>query len=254
MRSQRSKVQPRRHPWQHQATQRGDYNRYQRQQIARLPAARNHTPPARKAAQARLRQRESLPQERVALPTVAVVCLALPLFVVARLGFRAVSRVLRLRAWALGIKQAPCPQTSIPWVMRRAMVRLASARLRKGWPLRQAPLTNGLIWMLDSSIGLGTGQMLAVLAIEAHHHQRAPGALSLEHVHGLGVSVAAAWTGDTIAKVLGRLIAVMGRPGASRTDGGGDLHKAVAFLGEHGLARPGLDDSSHAVAGMLTRV
>ncbi len=138
--------------------------------------------------------------------------------------------------------------------MRRAMVRLASARLRKGWPLRQAPLTNGLIWMLDSSIGLGTGQMLAVLAIEAHHHQRAPGALSLEHVHGLGVSVAAAWTGDTIAKVLGRLIAVMGRPGASRTDGGGDLHKAVAFLGEHGLASPGLDDSSHAVAGMLTRV
>jgi hypothetical protein len=107
--------------------------------------------------------------------------------------------------------------------------------------------------MLDISIGLGTGKMVAVLACDAHHHQHASSALSLEHVHCLGVAVADAWTGDTIADVLQRLIAQMGRPVAYLKDGGGELHKAVALLDAQGLASPCLDDISHAVAGMLKR-
>ena len=107
--------------------------------------------------------------------------------------------------------------------------------------------------MLDISIGLGTGKILAVLAFDAHHHQRTPGALSLEHVHCIGVCVADAWTGETIAELLGRLIAQMGRPAAYLKDGGGELHKAVALLGDQGLTSPCLDDISHAVAGMLKR-
>ena len=61
------------------------------------------------------------------------------------------------------------------------------------------------------------------------------------------------WTGETIAEVLKRLIAQMGRPVAYLKDGGGDVHKAVAFLGEQGLASPCIDDISHAVAGMRKR-
>jgi hypothetical protein len=76
-------------------------------------------------------------------------------------------------------------------------VRIEAARGLKGLPLSQAPFTNGLIWMLDMSIGLGTGKILAVLACDAHHHQRAPGALALEHVHCIGVCVADSWTGET---------------------------------------------------------
>ena len=172
----------------------------------------------------------------------------------ARLGFRAVCRVLSLLAWALGIKKAPCPQTIINWVMRLSIVRIDSARMLQGLPLSQAPFTNGLIWMLDISIGLGTGKILAVLACEAHHHHLAPGALALTHVRCIGVSVADAWTGDTIADVLQRLIAQMGRPAAYRKDAGSELHKAASFLGEKGLASPCIDDISHAVAGMLKRV
>jgi hypothetical protein len=171
----------------------------------------------------------------------------------ARIGFRAVSRVLSLLAWLLGIQKAPCPQTVINWVIRLSIVRIEAARSCKGLPLSQTPLTHGLIWMLDISIGLGTGKMLAVLAFDAHHHQRTPGALSLEHVHCIGVCVADAWTGETIAELLGRLIAQMGRPVAYLKDGGGDLHKAVALLGDKGLSSPCLDDISHAVAGMLKR-
>ncbi len=133
------------------------------------------------------------------------------------------------------------------------MVRTASARRRKGLPLRQAPCTHGLIWRIDSRLGLGTGKMLAVLACDAHHHHLPPDALALDRVHCLGVSVADAWTGDTMAAWLDRLIARMGRPAASRKDGGSDLHKAVALLDAQGLPSPCLDDSSPAVAGMLKR-
>jgi hypothetical protein len=251
--SQLSKVTYSRHQWKDKAKQRGDRERYQRKQLARISAERDRVTKALKEAQGRLRQLEAHMQGLVALPKVDVVWMALQLFLVVRIGFRAVSRVLSLLALALGIQKAPCPQTIINWVIRLTLVRIDAARMLRGVPLSQAPFSNGLIWMIDLSIGLGTGKILAVLAFDAHHHQLAPGALSLEHVHCLGVSVAHAWTGDTIADLLGRLIAVLGRPAAYLKDGGGDLHKAVALLEEPGLASPCIDDISHAVAGMLKR-
>src|SRR6266571_5240422 len=250
---QLSKVKHSRNQWKHKATQRGDRDRYQRKHIARITAERDRATQALKEAQARLRQLESPRQELVALPKVDLVWLALQLFLVARIGFRAVSRVLSLLAWALGIKKAPCPQTIINWVIRLAIVRIDSARTLRGLPLRQAPFPNGLIWMIDLSIGLGTGKILAVLAVDAHHHQLAPGALSLPRVHCIGVCVADSWTGEAIAESLKRLIAQMGRPAASLKDGGSELHKAVALLEEQRLGSPCLDDISHAAAGMLKR-
>jgi hypothetical protein len=251
---QLSKVKHSRHQWKQKATQRGDQNRYQRKQIARLSAERNRATQALKAAQARLRQIESQSQKLVARPKVDVVLLALQLFLVARIGFRAVSRVLSLLAWALGLKKAPCPQTIINWVIRLSIVRLEAARRFKGLPLCQAPFSNGLIWMIDISIGLGTAKILAILACEASHHQLTPGALSLERVHCIGVGVATAWSGDTIAALLKRLIAQMGRPAADLKDGGSELQKAVDLLAEQGLSSPCLDDLSHAVASMLKRL
>lgn len=133
------------------------------------------------------------------------------------------------------------------------MLRPQAARLLAGLPLRQAPLSNGLIWLSASSMGLGTGKIVAVLAVDAPHHQRVPSALSLDRVHCLGVAVADSWPGDTLAAWLDRLIAQMGRPAASRKDGGSDLHQAGATLDAHGLGSPCIDDSSHAVAGMRKR-
>jgi hypothetical protein len=258
--SQLSKVTYSRNQWKHKAKQRGDRERYRRKQDARNTAERNRITKALEASQARQRQLEAQRgqleaqlQEQITQPKVEVVLTTLQLFVVARIGFRAVSRVLSLLAWTLGIKKAPCPQTVINWVTRLAIVRTQSARLLKGLPLSQVPFSNGLIWLIDSSIGLGTGKILAVLAVDAHHHQLVPSALSLALVHCIGVSVADSWTGDTIAELLDRLIAQMGRPAAYLKDGGSDLHKAVAILGEQGRASPCIDDISHAVAGMLKR-
>lgn len=110
---------------------------------------------------------------------------------------------------------------------------------------------NGLIWMIDMSIGLGTGKILAVLGLNAHHHQLSPVAPGLQDVHCMAVSVADSWTGESIAAFLGRLIASAGRPVAYLKDGGTDLHKAVRLLDEQGLASPCIDDISHVIANLL---
>jgi hypothetical protein len=246
-----SKMKHSRDQWKDKAKQRGERERYQRKQNARLKAERDQATKALKATQARLCQLEAYRHGLATVPKVDVVHLALQLFLEARIGFRAVSRVLTLLALALGIKKAPCPQTLINWVIRLSIVRLDAARPLRGLPLAQAPFNNGLLWMIDLSIGLGSGKILAVLAIDAHHHQLVNAAPSLRHVHCIGVSVAESWTGESIADVLDRLIAQMGRPAAYLKDGGSDLHKAVDLLAERGLGSPCIDDLSHAAAGML---
>ncbi len=251
--SQFSKMQHSRDQWKHKAKQRGERERYQRKQSARFKAERDRVTTALQATQAHLRQLEAQLHGLATVPKVDVIYLALQLFFVARIGFRAVSRVLTLLALALGIHKAPCPQTIINWVLRLTIVRLDSARTLRGFPLSQAPFTNGLIWMIDSSIGLGMGKILAVLAVDAHHHQRAPGALSVPRVHCIGVGVADSWTGEAMAEVLKRLIAQMGRPAADLKDGGSALHTAVALLEAQRLDSPCLDDIAHAAAGMLKR-
>lgn len=251
--SQYSKMKHSRDQWKHKATQRGEGERYQRKQNARLKTQYKRTTTALKETQARLRQLEARLHGLTTVPKVDVVHLALQLFLVARIGFRAASRVLTLLALVLGIKKAPCPQTLINWVMRLSIVRIECARGLRGLPLSQAPFSNGLLWMIDLSIALGSGKILAVLALDAHHYHLVDGAPSLTHVHCIGVSVAESWTGEAIAEVLERLIAQMGRPAAYLKDAGSELHKAVDCLEERGLASPCIDDLSHAAAGMLKR-
>src|SRR5437870_5416502 len=251
--SQLSKVRQSRTQWKHKATQRADQDRYRRKQLSRVTTERDRTTKALKEAQARLRQLEAQSQGLAVQNKVDLVFLALQLFFVARIGFRAVSRVLSLLALALGIKQAPCPQTIINWVTRLSIVRMQSARLLQGSALSQAPFSNGLIWMIDVSIALGAGKIVVVLALDAYHHHLTETAPGLQQVRCLAVSVTASWTGDTLAELLRRLIAVMGRPAAYLKDGASDLHKAIDLLEEQGLASPAIDDLSHAVANMLKR-
>jgi hypothetical protein len=125
----------------------------------------------------------------------------------------------------------------INWVTRLSIVRIQLARMLQGFALSQAPFSHGLLWMIDSSIALGTGKIVAVLALDAHHHQRTETAPGLPQVRGLAVSVAASWTGDSLAAWLRRLIAVLGRPAAYLKDGGSDLHKAIDVLDAQGLSR-----------------
>jgi hypothetical protein len=251
--SQVSKMKHSRDQWKAKAKQRGRAERYERREKMRIKTERDQLTQALKTSEARIRELEAWLGGLVTRPKVDVVHIALQLFLEARISFRAVSRVLALLALALGIKKAPCPQTIINWVIRLTIVRIDAARTLRGLPLAHAPFSNGLIWMIDLSIGLGAGKIVAVLALDAHHHQLVRGAPALCHVRCIGVAVAHSWTGETIAELLKGLIAQMGRPAAYLKDGGSDLQKAAALLEDDGLGSPCLNDISHAAAGMLKR-
>jgi hypothetical protein len=252
--SQIAKMKHRREQWQAKAKQRGKAERYERREKTRIKSERDQLTEALKASEARVRERETPLNGLTTRPKVDVVHFALQLFLEARLSLRAVSRVLALLAGALGMRKAPCAQTIINWVIRLTIVRLDAVRPWRGSPLDAAPFTSGRIWMIDISIGLGAGKILAVLACDAHHHQRESGAPTLLHAPCIGVAVAQAWTGETIADFLGRLIATLGRPAAYLKDSGSDLHKAVDVLETRGLGSPCIDAIAHAAAGMLKRM
>jgi hypothetical protein len=93
--------------------------------------------------------------------------------------------------------------------------------------LRLAPWTNGFIWLIDIRIGWGPGKMRSVLALHARHHQLVAAAPGLQPGQGLAVSVAASWTGATIADLRQRVLLVRGRPAASLKDCGSALHQAL---------------------------
>lgn len=243
--SEKSKLKQSRNQWKQKASERAGENRYLRKELSRVKRERDLYKEEVEDAQARASQLQAPVIEH----KVDLVFLALQLFLVARIGFRAVCRVLGVMAGVLGIQKVPCPQTVINWVSRLSLVRMQSAHELRGLP--RPPFSNGLIWMIDMSIGLGTGKILTVLALRAHHHQLVSAAPCFEDLHCIGVSVADSWTGETIAAFLERLIAVMGRPAAYLKDGGTDLHKANRLLGERGLSSPSIDDISHVIANLL---
>jgi hypothetical protein len=247
--SQQSKLRHSRQPWKQKAKERAEQNRYLRKELERIRKERDGAKQALKEANKPLRQKEARPATRKAQR----VWLALTVFARARISFRAVSRVLRVLAHWLGIGKAPCPQTVINWVIRLSIVRMQSVRLLQGAARHLIPFTNGLIWMIDTSITLGTGKLLSVLAIDAHHYQLAGVAPGFQHVHCLAVSVSPSWTGEHLADLLERVISVVGRPAAYLKDGGSELTRAVDVLSERGLGSPVIDDISHAVANMLKR-
>jgi len=186
--SQQSKLRQSRHQWKHKAKERAEQNRYLRKALERIRKERDHANQALKEAKEHLRQKEARP----ATLKAQRVWLALTLFAGARISFRAVSRVLHVLAHWLGIGKAPCPQTVINWVMRLSVVRMQSIRLLQGVSRRLCPFTNGLIWMIDTSITLGTGKLLSVLALDAHHYQLAGDAPGFQHVRcvrGSGIAL-----------------------------------------------------------------
>jgi len=249
MLSQQSKLRHSRNEWKQKAKERAEHNRYLRKELERMRNERDRAKQALKEA----KERRGPPKARPANLKADRVWLALALFAGARISFRGVSRVLRLLAHRLGIGKAPCPQTIINWVIRLSIVRMQAVRLLQGVSRRLLPFTNGLIWMIDTSITLGTSKLLSVLALDAHHYQLAGGAPGFQHVHCVAVSGSPSWTGERLADLLERVIAVMGRPAAYLKDGGSELHKAIGLLAARGLASPEIDDVSHAVANMLKR-
>lgn len=246
----KSKLKKSRENWKEKAITRGKALLYQRKENHRVKKERDRYKKQARKAYKQL-EKERLKKALTVCDKEKLIYISLSLFLDARIGFRAVSRVIAVLADYLGVKKAPSPQTIINWVTRLSIARIKNCSGLSGSQISGNRFSNGLIFMIDISIGLGVGKILAVLALDAKHHafnQSAPG---LKNVTCIAVSVAASWTGETIADFLQKVIAVTARPAAYLKDGGTDLAKAVRLLAERGLAGVSIDDISHAVANIL---
>ena len=246
-----SKVKYSRQRWKQKAKSRADDNRYLRKELERLKRERDAYKKRAKQAEAQLRVQPPAALRPAIERKVDLVHVTLELFVRARISFRAVSRVLGVLAAPLGLAKAPCPQTVINWVTRLSITRLQQASTLPKNLLSADPFANGFIWIIDISIALGSGKLLAVLALDARHHARQASAPGLEHVHPLAASVAESWTGEAVAEVLKELIGTLGRPVALLKDGGSELAKAADELSAEALGTRCLDDLSHVAANLL---
>ena len=245
-----SKLKHSRDNWKAKSKKSGIILRYQRRENIRIKKDRNKYKKDAREAKKQLEQ-EIKNNTRIVKNKEELIYVALQLFLVARIGFRAVSRVFGVLGDYLGVKKAPCAQTIINWVTRLSLTRIQGSTQLVGSQIHNDRFSNGFIWILDASIGLGSGKILTVLALDVNHHEQNEDAPTLKNVHCIGVSVASSWTGETIADFLQKIIATLGRPVAYLKDGGTDLGKAVRLLGERGLHSPTIDDISHIVANLL---
>ncbi len=246
-----AKMRTKRDNWRRKTAETKAELRYQRKEKKRMQSERDYY---RKALRKTKKELDELKRQKVSLPVrdkTSLVFLALQLFVVARIGFRAVARVLAVFAPRLGLVKTPCTQTIINWVTRLSIARMTGDRLpgQSGAPL----FSNGYILLLDACIGLGKGKILTVLALDARHHVLNQGAPSLQQVICLAVAVNDTWTGERIAQLLREVIVRIGKPVAYLKDGGTDLGKAVRLLSEQDPTSTSvsIDDISHFVANLL---
>ncbi len=248
---QASKVLQSRSQWKNKAIYRGDDNRSLRKEKNRFKRERDAECERADRAEERVRELEQQVNYLAVQNKVDLIWIALQLFLVAHVGYRAVSRILTVLADYLGIVKAPCPQTIINWVIRLSIARM------QAFPQLIAPrvngdlFSNGFIWLMDISIGLNDRKILAFLGIKALHHQGNPSAPTLQDAHCIGVFVAPSWNGESILEALKKLISVVGRPIAILKDGGKDLARAVSLLNDQGTPCPSIDDISHVIANLL---
>jgi hypothetical protein len=239
--SERWKLKQSRDRWKQKAIERGATARAQRRTITRLRVECDRF----KAAATHM------PTTELACPggqKAALVHLALSLLVEARLGFRAIARALAVFAAHEGLPKAPCAQTVSHWVTRLSLVRMQTL---SGVAPLMPPFAKGYVWMIDLSIGLGSGKILSVLALPLQHHGTHAKAPRLRDVRCVAVAVADAWNGASIADFLERVIARTGAPSAILKDGGTDLNKAVCLLAERGRPCPAIADLSHVIANLF---
>jgi hypothetical protein len=242
--SANSKLRKSRDKWKRKSSSGSAIQRDLRKEVARLKRDRDRYKKA--AAEAKKKQNPSVANQDKA----HLIFIALQLFLVARLSFRAVSRALAVVAPYLGITKPPCTQTIINWVARLSVTKLQQPTTKLE-PFDGDPFSNGFIWILDTSIGLGSGKILAVLGLDARHHQRNDCAPSLKNVSCLGVSVSTSWTGVAIADFLQEMIGLLGRPAALLKDGGTDLAKAAEVLNDRKFPILSIDDISHKIANLF---
>jgi len=180
-----------------------------------------------------------------------LIFISLRLFLVGHVGFRAISRMFGILQKCLGLTKPPSPQTIINWVTRYSLSKIWNYNGLPSVSFDRDKFVNGAVWMIDTSIALGAGKILAVLELKIDHYKNNEGAPTLKNINCVAISVAKSWTGESIANFLQQVILITGKPAAYLKDGGLDLMKGVRLLDERGFSSFSIDDVSHVVANLL---
>jgi hypothetical protein len=248
-----SKIQKSRSIWKEKATTRGSESREQRKTIHRqncIIQKKNIEIKELKTQVIHLKKTAS-PVPMV-LSKETIVFLSLNFFVYSKISLRAISRVLAvLSGLDLFQFKAPCPQTITNWVNKLSLSRFMNIPPFIKSFAEGALFTNGWMYVIDESIGHGSGKMLLVLRIRADHYKSSQGFPKMTDVHVVGVGVSPSWTGDLVADFLRKIIAVSGRPSAYILDGGNNLHKGINTLTLGGQGSMSIRDISHYAANLL---
>lgn len=229
--------------WKNKAITRGAEIRDARKEISRFKKERDAW--KQKALEYKNNfEQKAMPQ----FTKVDIIFLAISLVLSARLGFRAVARVLKVMGPYLKIDKTPCAQTVSNWLLRFTIVKMR-ANYEETVQNCLKKFTDGWVWIFDLSIAWGRGKILSVLALDLKHYLNNKRAPKLSDFVCLGVSVAASWTGDKIADFLTKIINnVGGSPSAVLKDGGTDLKRSVELLKQSGTILVTIDDLSHKIA------
>lgn len=235
--------------WKKKAKDRGAHARALRKELARIKKDRDQKQKDIVRLKDKLKSQHN--QMTICRPSkVALVYIVLSLFLVGRIGFRAISRVLNVLGPSLGFPKTPCAQTISNYIFRLSIAKTQEVFEKTGRFTKN--FTSESIWMLDLSIGLGAGKILSILSLNLKHHEQIDRAPTLQNVDCIAVSVAASWTGDAIAAFLKKVIAsVGGAPSAFLKDGGTDLAKAIDLLNLEGVACQSIADISHTIANLF---
>jgi hypothetical protein len=248
--SEKWKLIQSRNKWRQKAIERGKNARAYRKEIRRIKSERDRATQEADTMRAELKfQHSQIDGNR--LTKTELIYLVLSLFLVARIGFRAISRVLTVLKDQLGLTRAPCAQTISNWVIRLSIAKTQLAPIEQCNEIIQ-PATQKSVWLMDLSIGLGAGKILSILALNLKHHQQHNNAPTLQDVACIAVSVAASWSGEAIADFLKTVMAQVGEsPSAFLKDGGTDLEKAISILNEQGASFISIADVSHVIANLF---
>jgi hypothetical protein len=236
--------------WKQKAIERGKNARAYRKEIRRIKKERDQAKQMANKIQTELVLQRSQGREG-RMAKVELIYLALSLFIVARIGFRAISRVMSVLKDQLALVKAPCAQTISNWIVRLSIAKTQIFPREQGEEIIQN-FTKQSIWLIDLSIGLGIGKILSILALDLKHHQHHDHAPTLQNVECIAVCVAASWSGEAIADFLKKVIArVGGPPRAFLKDGGTDLEKAIKILNEQDVSTTSIADISHSIANLF---
>lgn len=242
---QASKLQKSRDSWKVKAISRGKEVRKLRKQLAYYNGAKNKL-----IEELNKKSEVSLPISPPTMSKLDLIFVAVTLFVHVGLSFRGIANTLKVLKEHLNLKKAPSHQTVINWVERYSIVAMKKASNFIGPQILSIPFCNGLVWMVDISIGLGQEKILTVLGVKIDHHLHNE-AITHRDVYCMGVAVKKSWTGELIADFLKKLIGICGRPAAYLKDGGTDIKKSVDLLTEQNFGSFVIQDVSHYCANLL---